>query len=497
MTILLKNGLVIDGLGNLADKKDILINNDKIAIVGDVNNSAAADTIIDAVNCFIAPGFIDINTDSDHYLTLFKDPQQEDFIKQGVTTIIGGNCGASLAPLIDGLLISIRRWGDPTGINVQWNSVEEFLKVVEKLQLGVNFGTMVGHNTIRRAITKDIIRDLTDSEITMLKKIVKNSLEQGAFGFSTNLQSLHSRPTTIYELEEILKVVSDQKKVYSVHLKDTGPNLIDAVKENIALSKKFKLKVEINHFQPLTDFKEEYEEAKNLIESEFANSFINFDCYPFNISSMPLFQLLPPWVQDGGLSEMLESLNSSYLKSRIISHLRKYSNNDLIITSLPESLSFLNGTSLYRYAENNRLEFAEALFRLMQLSHLHGTVFIKNIDNDLLKEFIFSSVSFISSNGYASTDLVKHERNIKTFSTVLKLALDNKIPLEQFIPKFTFLPAQKYNIKKRGAIKEGNYADLVIFKDNEIKYVIINGVIVVSDGQLLNKRVGRVLRSYE
>ena len=149
--ILIKDSLVIDGTGNPGERKDILIKDNKISAIGSFPNHNA-DEIIDGLGLISAPGFIDIDTDSDHYLTLFTDRSQHDFLLQGVTTIMGGFSGSSLTPLIRGSLESVRKWADINQVNVDWNTVGEFLKILERIKLGVNFGTLVGHSTIRRGL---------------------------------------------------------------------------------------------------------------------------------------------------------------------------------------------------------------------------------------------------------------------------------------------------------------------------------------------------------
>ena len=119
------------------------------------------------------PGFIDINSDADHYLTLFSDPYQASLIKQGITTIIGGNTGSSLSPLIDGSLTSIRKWADPSLVNINWRSVSEFLRILNRQKLGINFGTLIGHSTVRRAIIGENIRDLTEKELKVFSYVLE------------------------------------------------------------------------------------------------------------------------------------------------------------------------------------------------------------------------------------------------------------------------------------------------------------------------------------
>ena len=134
-TILIKNIQLLDGSGRPPVKADVLVKNEKISAIGNFPKYRA-DEIIDGLGAYLAPGFIDINTDSDHYLTLFSNPSQKDFVAQGVTTIIGGQCGASLAPLIYGSLESIREWADISKINVNWHTLAEFLKAMERSAFG-------------------------------------------------------------------------------------------------------------------------------------------------------------------------------------------------------------------------------------------------------------------------------------------------------------------------------------------------------------------------
>lgn len=184
MTILIRNGLVYDGSGEPPQKQDVFVRGKRITRLGNLSK-INADINIDANGAMVTPGFIDINSTSDHYLSLFYEPYQEDFVRQGVTTAIGGNCGVSLAPLMDGSLASIDTWGNPSRININWRSVKEFLSLLAKRGLGVNFGTLAGYETVRRAITKDELRDLTDSEIEAFKEILKRAFNEGAFGLST------------------------------------------------------------------------------------------------------------------------------------------------------------------------------------------------------------------------------------------------------------------------------------------------------------------------
>src|SRR3989338_9672270 len=179
-TLLIKGVQIVDGTGRPQFKGDIFIKDKKISAIGPFGGKSA-DAVIDGLGAFAAPGFIDVNTDSDHPLTLFSNPSQREFLLQGVTTVIGGHCGASLAPLLYGTLESIRKWADPTEININWHTVGELLKTLDKLPLGVNFATLAGHSTIRRALVGESNRRLTQKELAVFQKILEQSLDEGAY----------------------------------------------------------------------------------------------------------------------------------------------------------------------------------------------------------------------------------------------------------------------------------------------------------------------------
>src|SRR5258708_320934 len=161
MTLLIKNVRILVGAHDFPGLSDVFVSNDKISAIGSMQNKPA-DEVLDGQGAYLSPGFIDVNAASDHYLTLFDHPGQEDFLRQGVTTIFGGSCGSSLAPLLYGSLESLQKWGgSPDKINVNWHSMAEFLAAVDSRGLAVNFGTLVGHATVRRALVGEALRDLT------------------------------------------------------------------------------------------------------------------------------------------------------------------------------------------------------------------------------------------------------------------------------------------------------------------------------------------------
>src|SRR3989344_6795439 len=185
LDILIKNGTVFDGLGMPAFRADIAIKDDKIEKVGFLGEPSAK-TTIDAEGLYVIPGIIDINNASDRYWTLFDHPNLESHLYQGVTTIIGGNCGSSLAPLTTGnIILNIQKWADVSRINVNWFTVKEFFEETKKRKLLLNFGSLIGHSTLRRDIVGDEFRKLTEKEFSQMRELLEKGLQEGALGFST------------------------------------------------------------------------------------------------------------------------------------------------------------------------------------------------------------------------------------------------------------------------------------------------------------------------
>ncbi len=478
-TILIKGGLVYNGSGDEPVKQDILVRGDRIARLGNFSKRQA-EKVIDATGAIITPGFIDINSAVDHYLDIFEEGWEENYIKQGITTVIGGNCGASLTPILGGALISLRKWTDISKLNINWHELSELCDHLKDKGLGLNFGTLIGHGTIRRALLGEETRDLTDREILTFKKILHRAFKDGAFGFSTGLDYAHSRSTPSYELEELTLVVAKENRVYATHLRDYNENLDNSLNETINLAKKTGVSVEISHLLPLKNFSQTYLKAKKKLEESSAELRINFDCYPSPYLSVPLYQLLPGWFKKENLEAMLVRLNSEHFEEKLLEHFQQVVNSEIYLCSPPPHLDFLSGKSLQEYASTNNLKPPKALLKLMRISHLRGVILQKIVDEKMLEDFIFSPSSFIASGEMRVARSQVSECAGRVFLKFLRLATNSgKISTEKAVAKLTSLPAAKYKIKDRGKLQEDYYADIVILKDLNPETVLINGKIVL------------------
>lgn len=478
MTILIKNIQLIDGAGKPPVKTDVLIKKEKIHAIGSFPRYQANE-IIDGMGSYLAPGFIDINNESDHYLTIFSDSSQKDFLLRGFTTIIGGQGGSSLAPLLYGSLESIKDWADIRKINVDWHTVAEFLKVMEQRRLGVNFGTLIGHYTIRQAITGGTPRDLSRNELRVFNHILEKSLKEGAFGFSTGLNYIQSRQTSYSEIKALVETCAKYKSLYATHLRDEKRGVLSSINEIIEIVKETGARVLINNFKPIIGYGKNYEEALELINKNSDKADIHFSVCPTDINAVLVYEFLPEWVKKAGVEIMLKDIQTPGLREKILKELPRVKGGEIIILNAPGN-EYLIGKSLKEFAQNRDLTIGEGLLELMKLTNFRATVSYKNIS---LKKTI---------------QLLADERAIAISNNVgefLKLAEKTKIaPVEKFIYKMTGLPAEKLGLKNRGLVKEGYFADLVIFRDSEIREVFINGKHAVKDGKFQNVLAGKVLK---
>ncbi len=492
--ILIKNAQIVDGSGRQPYRADLLIDGKKISAIGTFSNKKAEE-VFDGLGLMATPGFIDVNTDSDHYLSLFTNPAQQDFLLQGVTTIIGGQCGSSLAPLIYGSLVSIRKWANPYQINVGWNRMEEFLDILRKLRLGVNFATLAGHSTIRRDLIGEEIRNLSKSEMAVFSRVLEQALKEGALGLSTGLGYIHAKAAPYGEIKELVHLAAKHNKVYATHLRDEKSDLIRSVEETIKVAQETGARTIISHLRPIRGFEKEFETAINLVEKNLAKAHIYFDVNPFDESLVPIYSLLPDWAKNGGLEVMLGYLNDEKTRREIIKEMAHIKPDEYIIAEAQNQERVI-GKTLEQLAKNREKSAIDALLELMEGTGLRAMLAHRNLDPNLLGNLLVHPRSLIGSNGASLPEKgrgLKLERTTSTFPKFLEAAASRNVPIEQAVKKITSIAAQVYGIKNRGLIKGGYWADITLLKDNKATDVLINGKFAVRNSQTTGELAGNVI----
>lgn len=541
--IIIANGTIVDGTGRKRFLGDVGIKNNKIAKVGELKNDRAQ-KIINASGKIITPGFVDISNQSDSYLTILANKSLDSLVRQGITTALIGHYGSSLAPLgskalnnprnrfVDRFrnlmvsprqsayaLRSIRRWVDISGINTNWVTVGDFRDEMEKRGLGVNLATLVGHSTLRRTTIGNEQRELSNEEISILKRLIGEGLDDGAFGLSFGMRFSHTRYIPLNELLELASFVNEKNGKCYISIRNDRDSIVDAVKEAIEIAERTSTGVEITHLKTSNTNEIQFFEALKYIEDAHARGInINFDFYPYAYSWKVMYTLLPGWMIRGKREDMLGRLSNKELYQKVVKDLQK-NNIDfskIVIAYAPHNKTF-SGKNIAQMAERRGITPEEAFVDAFIGVNAQALLFDFRKSEKALNAMARHPLSIVSSGaGGYSTDYAReghlvHPRSFGSFPHYLEVYVKNlkTIPLENAIQKMTSIPALKIGITDRGFIDEGLKADLVIMdlkniKDRStpknpfsypdgIEHVIINGKHVVENAHYSRETHGEFL----
>jgi N-acyl-D-amino-acid deacylase len=519
--IIIKNGTVIDGTGAPMFKADIGIKENKIERIGDLHDEKW-EMEIDATDKLVCPGFVDVNNHSDSYWQIFSNPDLESMIYQGVTTIVGGNCGSSLAPLADaGTLASIQKWANINDINFNWLKLSDFLKEVERNKLSVNFATLVGHGTLRRGILKDQMRNPNAKEEAFIEKMLIASMKDGSLGMSSGLVYTHARSATTEELTRLTKIIKKYGGVYVSHIRNEREGFIEAVQEAIRIAEESKVKLHISHLKVMGEKNWHFmDEALFLLgKAKEEGLDVSFDVYPYTNTGTVLYTLLPNWVSDGGKKMMLSRLRDPLIRAKLTEEMREsgfdFSKIEIAISSLNKTLA---RRKISEIAEAQDKSVEDAVLDILVASEGRVITSMEVLSEENVEKAVLSPLSIISSNGsgydiaHSKTGELVHPRNFGTFTKVLSNYVLGKriLSWEEAIRKMTFAPAEKFGIERRGKIAENYFADIAVINrdtvedlatvDNPyqyskgIEFVLVNGQLVVSEGKYTGIRAGSVIK---
>ncbi len=518
--ILIKNAKIIDGTGAKITKSNILINQGIIEFISKDTDYKTKITI-DADNLLLTPGFIDVNNHSDTSLTIFNQSKLKSLASQGITTIIGGNCGGSLAPLsgIDSLK-SIQKWTNLSKININWNSVKEYYEILEKNKLYLNYSTLIGYSTVRRGLLKDEIRPLLDTELDYIQKFIERGLNQGALGVSVGLSFTHSHLIDKTELLLLAQILKKHKKILTFHLRDESEHIIGAIQEVIDIVRQTGVNTEISHLKILGKknwkyFDEVYNMLSHTIDQDKLP--IKFDIFPYNYNNGVLYIHLPKWLTKNGRYDMLKELHNIEVRKKVIAEM-KMNNVDyssMVISQFREGKNFVKKT-IQEISKNQEVSIEESILNLIIASEGGVKVMINSINDIHIKKFIINKNSIISTDGVGYDDtffeknLYDHPRCFYSMPKYINNYVGKDLSLEQAIAKITSIPAKHYGIQNRGLIKEGFIADInlinmSLFQKNidfdkvrkyqsGIEYQIISGKFSIKEGKFIDYPNGKIIR---
>jgi N-acyl-D-amino-acid deacylase len=529
--LLIKNGTVFDGTGAEPFEADIGIAGDKIAFIAGQpaisSRQPAANTrdVIDARGLAVAPGFIDTHAHSE--FTLLADPRAEGKLLQGITTEINGNCGLSAAPLYGEAFEHREKDLAELGIKERWSTFEEYFRILEGREFALNFVTLAGHGNIRASVIGYKDKKPTSSELKRMQALLRKMINAGAMGISTGL----IYPPGIYsdteELISLAKSFSNDRLIYTSHMRSEGKNLIESIKEIIRIGEEANIRVHISHIK--TSGKENWDkidEAISLINNARKRGVkVTCDRYPYTASSTDLDTILPSWTYDGGTKEELKRLKSEKAREKIKKQiLHAHPGNDywtkVSVSSVPSQKNkWMEGKTLAFISGQININPVDALFKILTEEKLRVGAIFSSMSEDNLKRFLSLPYAMIGSDSSARStsgityDGKPHPRGFGSFPRFLgKYVRDEGLmSMGKAIYKITMLSAKTFGIEKRGIIKQGAFADIVVFdperiidgatfdkpflKPEGIHYVIVNGLPALWKGKFTGAAAGKILRS--
>ncbi len=475
----LKGGLVHRGDGSEPQEIDISVKGGKILgfLKATKKNSK---NVIDVKGSVVTPGFVEVNASAYGSQGIFEDPFGMHWIRKGITSVIVGSDGVTPAPLFAKSAAFLQS-EYPRASNADWQSVREFLSVLERRGTGVNVGTFAGYATLRSAMTEGYGRDLTVGEIESLGRTISESLKEGALGVSFDLSGLYLNRVSSDEIFRVINAAGRFKSVLAFHLRDERKP-VESLAEILSFSEAHAANVEIGHFQPLTGFKDGYLEAASEIEKGSADKNVHFDVFPHPMVRISLHDLFPVWMKENTLVHFAEAAKDAHVRERVLEAFAGFDASALKIAATPKSLKFLEGKTVGDFASNRGTSVAEALLTLATLSNMRMEFFSSAVDREALEELLRNDHSIVTLDCWDAGE------GAEPF-------LEKILSSEKSIEKITGAPARKFGLQERGFLKEGYCADIAVFKDGKPFYVFVNGVAVLEAGVPRQELAGRILKN--
>lgn len=496
--ILLKGGKIIDGSGNPWYYGDVAIKGGKIVQLGRLTNVTAT-RVIDATGLIISPGFIDVHTHIEGNDLMV--PTAGNFIFDGVTSVVTGNCGGS---------------------NV---NISKYFQRLDSVKTSINVATLIGHNSVRNAVMGDVQRSPTEEEQRKMEELVEQAMRDGAVGLSTGLIYVPGTYSKTEEVISLAKAAAKHNGVYASHIRDEGDKVTEAIEEAVNIGRQARMPVEISHFK--VTYKPNWGRSVSTIaqvdKARQDGIDVTMDQYPYVASSTTLNTTLPTWVFSGGRDSLMMRLKNSVqrkkIKTEMVDMLKKkqLKNYQYALVARYGADTTLNGK---RITEINQLkgrkpkaiEEAETILEMIENGSAQMVYFSMD-EEDLKRIMRYPFNMFASDAGIARYGSgVPHPRAYGTNARVLGqyVRMLKVISLEEAIRRMTSLPAQKFQLRDRGLVREGMAADVVVFNADQIgdpstfdkphaystgfQYVIVNGQLVLDQNKHTGRRSGVVLK---
>ena len=527
--VVIQHGRIVDGTGSPWYSGDIGIRQGRIAGIGNLTGAPAKRTI-DARGMLVAPGFIDMLGQSE--LTILVNPHLPSKIYQGITTEITGE-GSSVAPVNAAILKADRVGYEHYGISPDWRTFHDYFARLEKQGMGINLASYVGATQVRRIVLGDDDRAPNAAELERMKTLVREAMRDGAVGVSTALQYA---PAPYASTEELIALAAEAAKyggIYATHMRSEADAIIPAVDEAVRIGREARISVEIWHLKTAgkANWGRMPEVIAHIQQARDAGVDITADTYAYPAGFNTFSAIIPPWAHDGGDARLIERLKDPAIRARIRKEMEtpggNWENEWQEVTG-PESILVgavanpkllpLQGKTIAEIAKLWGKDPFDTIFDLLieDQAYTNVALFIMS-EPDIALALAQPWVSICNdSEGTAPDGLLgkehPHPRAYGTFPRILRKYVreEKKLTLPDAIRKFSALPAARMRLADRGVLKEGMWADVVVFDPETIRdratfenpnqlsegmrFVLVNGVPVIEEGKMTNALPGKVLR---
>ena len=527
--LVITNGHIVDGTGSPWYSGDIGIRNGRIAAIG--NLSAAPRTrTIDAHGKVVAPGFIDMLGQSE--TTILVDPRLPSKIYQGITTEITGE-GGSAAPLNDAIIRNDRPGYEHYKINPDWRTFREYFARLEKQGMGINLASYVGATQVRRMVLGDADVQPTPDQLETMKALVRDAMHDGAVGVST---SLEYAPAPYAKTEEIIALATEASKfggIYATHMRNESDSVLESIDEAVRIGREAHIPVEIWHFKVAgkANWGRMTDSIARVNKARAEGVDVEADTYAYTAWFNSMSAFVPAWAHDGGDSKMIDRLKDPVTRARIRKDMETPSktwDNEWDEIGGPQDvmIGVVQNPELKKFQGKRLSDVAKAWnkdpldtlldFLVEDKAFTECAVFgMSGPDVSLALQQPWVSVDNDSSGTSPEGVLGEehpHPRAYGTFPRILRKYVreEKKLTLQEAIRKFSALPAQRMRLTDRGVLKQGMWADVVIFDPETVRdlatfddpnrlsegmdYVLVNGVPVIEEGKMTGALPGKVLR---
>jgi N-acyl-D-amino-acid deacylase len=525
--IIIKGGTVYDGSGRAPVRADVGIRGDRVAAVGDLK-AATAPVVVDAGGLAVAPGFINMLSHSEN--SLIVDGRSQGEVRQGVTTQIFGE--SSMGPLSDEMKQRRRAGQGDVRFEIPWTTLAEYLTYLEKRGISQNVASFIGAPTIREYVIGLEDKAPTPEQMEKMRELVRREMEAGALGVTTALIYPPAFYAKTEELIEMCKVAAKYRGKYIAHIRSEGNQLVEAVEETIRIAREAGLPAEIYHLKASGESNwHKMDKVIKMIEDARRRGLkITADMYTYTAGATGLDASIPPWVFDGGREAANKRLQDPETRKKIAEQIRTPSSDwenlynlagspdRLILVGFrSDALKPLTGKTLGEVAKMRGKDPVETIMDLVVEDRSRvGTVYFMMSEENIKKQIRQPWVSFGSDAGSMSPvePFIRsstHPRAYGNFARLLgKYVREEKvITLQEAVRRLTSLPATNLGLDSRGHLKQGMFADIVVFDPATIgdratfesphqysvgvKHVFVNGVQVLKDGEHTGAKPGRAL----